>query len=406
MIEIVSGPHFYAPVRVTNVQWDQGVIPIGICSHNNVITVRLSFSPADTRLFYIFRDYNSIWCSQYDIQLLHSNGPLHNIIGSISSCRKHFQPSEYLETLLSNQSNYGTSLRACSQYISRGPFSSHFGHFIVDNLPVLLLIRDAHKLGIEISDKYVLTQNLQSWNMELSNLMGLEKKILENIVVNPFYNSTENIIHENISIKLQTLDLSFISISRKSRDRIITSNLPPLTKILDRQKTLTVDKRIRALLLPRSLNTTSPRWINYDSCENSNLVVYTTLFPEKLGPKLLSKYLNQNLFNIIIAPIGSASYQLFLMGIQAEIVIIRGAFNCDKTWESALRRDYVDSLYEMRSFKNRFWLVYRESEISSCWNESFTYHPSEIDEIVRYVCTNDCSGTLSGGINLLSPMSQ
>ena len=85
------------------------------------------------------------------------------------------------------------------------------------------------------------------------------------------------------------------------------------------------------------------------------------IYPELLGPVGLKNELEGLNPEIIMFAIGSASYQLFAE-LKATILILRGNFQKASTWEEACIRDGKDSLYEMRPFTGRTWLVIRKRE--------------------------------------------
>ena len=127
------------------------------------------------------------------------------------------------------------------------------------------------------------------------------------------------------------------------------------------------------------------RWNNIEEIKYVDELDIVIIYPELLGPVGLKNELEGLNPEIIMSAIGSASYQLFFMELKATILILRGNFQKVSTWEEACIRDGKDSLYEMRPFTGRTWLVYRESEKNDSWNMDFEYTKKEITDIVKAV---------------------
>jgi hypothetical protein len=398
IVDLVSGPYWYSSVEKICINLNHNKLLIGCSVVNDVIIIRLSFSKADTRLFYLFNNCQSIWCSAQDRHLFASSPALQVLIGRLTNDGLNLQIAQSLEGPIQKLMSSNTYASATTQYISRGPYSSHFGHFIHDIIPVLNLLR-CNKLDTYLYDRCLLTQPLANWNREISEFIGFKGAEIDDLVSYPFVNSFMLKQVDGIQISLSKMDLSFVSMSRHTGDVLLKESIRCQSKF----RSNLAGKKPRVLILGRSLSGSSPRWSNYHDCIHSANVDYRIILPEELGPSRLEKHINSVNYSAILVPIGSSSFQLFMMNINCPIVVLRGSFNCDGTWASALRRDYIDSLYEMSPFLGHFWLAYRDSAETQPWNESFKYANSEVDSIVNYVLGNPCSTALNTGIKVLSP---
>jgi len=360
------------------------------------IVIRLNISSVDKRLFYYFPLSNSIWLSAYDIDTLKGNSILTEIVGYIK--QGYVVPSGVLIqtikiALAAKCAKFNNIYYA--EYMSRGPFTHHFGHFCVDFLPYYDLFIE---LGRTCENSlYLGSSNLTSWQVELITILEMDNFEYKNILFPEDKRITFNCL-DAVNCRVKFIKMSQAEKVNRTQNELNMIEYPKHINFPGRGGAL---PEHNIVVFCRRNN---KRWINPESClhiPNSNVKL---IYPEDLGPTQLNELLDKSKANLVISAIGSAIYQLFYMRLQLKVLCLYGNLNCEGTWESLVKRNGVDSFFELEPFINYIYLGYRSSSITQAWNSTFETTSQEVSLLSQYVLGK--SQELPATLSIIMPKSR
>jgi len=240
--------------------------------------------------------------------------------------------------------------------------TTHFGHFVVELLPLLLV---AEMLSLPL----LVSRPLPSWACDLLNGVGLNQ--LCNYCVSVPPNLSVSVDLGRAEIQLQSLQGRLLRVQPTYAADLLQSisMLEPFNSTVPQQE------RQQVAVLSRQRLIRHHRWSNEDLLyDGSRRHEYHQFFPETLGVVGLRQRLCDCNITVVVAAIGSAAYQLFLSRqVRCVVVLLCGSFDpaAPSKWFSTFA-----------PFRHRFYLLYQSSPNATDWNASFSHKPQHVDRAV------------------------
>jgi hypothetical protein len=339
--------------------------PIALISQiSSLGIIRKIWTKSDYRCFYLFHKDSDFWLTNSDLQVLHCFNDIFEEIRSASTSNNlHIRTKFSFTTApLLNKPNYPL----CAEWSSRGSYSFHFGHFIIDIIPLLIAIY----LMYPKSQLKLIVSSFPLWAVELLEIYGLS--FLSNRLANISMEES-NVENFNNSVKYLCLkDVNFIKLARSFKHEMLKIGFPVLQLTYAPQRT-----RILVLSRGKLNNNASKRWTNelecIDACNNYEVKI---IYPEQIGPRSLVNIIQDLKPALIIGCAGSALHQLLVVNnLSARVCIILGGMDPNSIWNSQLS----DFLYA----KERVSIVYIKRDQNCDWNSTFEIHPMAFKSIIK-----------------------
>jgi hypothetical protein len=348
---------------------------VGVISRiSEILLIRKLWSTSDLRLFYVFQRDSEIWLTQEDKAVIHYFNDIFGITSksynSVNDC-----PIS-LDANISRNTDKIDGSDLLLEWTSRGTFSFHFGHFIIDVIPLLMAIHNTKTL----SDYKLLISIFPAWASELLDLYGLKRLgtllYVYNDVGGEELNRSKNIAFTKVE------NATFIKLSPGYRDNLLNNGF----RVNELQYKPSMSRL--AVLSRRCLPNSKPiRWINEDECIKAcvNHQVLT-LFPEELGPIELIRQLSAYRPGIILGCAGSALHQLLVISdITPLILMVASRLNPKTMWKSQLS--------DFKYARGKFSILSKITTANADWNDSFEISPEAfsylIGKLSQEVCSNN-----------------
>jgi len=284
---------------------DQEAYYYGLSPILDAIIIRATWNYSDERLFYYLPSQNLIWL----------DGPDHDVISSfgIFKLKNDSKCEIYFPDIICPLSQDRQNEILLAEFSSRGSYSFHFGHFIIDFLPHLLSDRIIASAGY--SKPPLITFPMQPWEPELACTLDIK---LEDTL--PMYRLP--VIHNNLShsptFTFYSSKLRFLALGRLLKARLLKSRIG-IKQIGPYSDPLPLHHYGRdvckGLLISRNESNVPPcrrRILNEEEivdCFNKFGLPVDTCSPTLVGPKLLNVMVTN--YQFVISAAGSALYQLF-----------------------------------------------------------------------------------------------
>ncbi|QNI85697.1 hypothetical protein SynPROS71_01917 [Synechococcus sp. PROS-7-1] len=239
---------------------------------------------------------------------------------------------------------------------------THFGHFVIELLPLLLLAR-------RLQQKLLLSRPLPVWATELLQLADLRD--LESWVL-PLP------CRQGSSVCLGRGDLSAHVVRGqllRLQPGFAASLLQEIAHCGPSERPLMSGASAKVAVLSRSHLPKHQRWMNEAEllsmeCQHT----YQRVVPEQLGVLGLREALRREGIHVVVMAIGSAAYQLFLdQEGRLPVVLLCGNLNPD---------DPSRWLGTFEPFRQRCWLLFHKRPVNGDWNAPFSHHPNHVDQVV------------------------
>lgn len=333
--------------------------------------IRKIWSRSDYRCFYIFHKYSEIWLTNTDWQVLNCFAKLFHVTQSSASESRLSVETSFCSYSASSLIQRPYAL--CAEWSSRGSYSFHFGHFIIDIIPLLLsldLIYPGQLIKLVIP-------TLSPWALEVLDIYGLLS--LSNLL--EVTSSQESTIqHSGDSVRYLSLNnVRLVKLARSLKYEILRAgfNVPRLKY---------QPEGTRVLVLSRGkLPSNAPkRWVNeiecIDACSKCEVQVE---YPEKIGPNGLINLISQYKPSLIIGSAGSALHQLLVVNnITPRVCIVMGGMDPKRIWKTQLS----DFLYA----GDRISILCIKDSINTDWNATFVIHPFVFRSVIANLADLSC----------------
>lgn len=239
---------------------------------------------------------------------------------------------------------------------------THFGHFVVELLPLLLLAR-------RLQRKLLLSRPLPVWAIELLQLAGLRDLESWVLPLPCLQGSSDCLGRGNLSAHVVQGQLL------RPQPGFAASLLQEIAHYGACDRRLISGASARVAILSRSHLPRHQRWMNEAEllsmeCQHT----YQRLVPEQFGVLGLRDALRREGIHVVVLAIGSAAYQLFLdQEIRLPVVLLCGDLNPDRPsrW-----------LGTFEPFREQCWLLFHKRPVNGDWNAPFSHQPNHVDQAV------------------------
>lgn len=324
----------------------------------------------DYRSFFIIEGSSTyyMWLCEEDLAWLHCFSPHihllgHNTADVILPCEVSMAASSSVSPLL-------------IEAVPRGPFSFHFGHFIVDTLPLLLMCRDIE--AYSKTSYRLLSIASHSWQHELVLIgTGNCQRYLQTIDFKKGLVSH----YDRYSVSTFRLTASFIDLKAKHRSSFFSRfySRSQSSTIMSRAQTNATRK---VAVISRNERNIRNRRLNNETDFNGLFldIYYELLLPSSYGPANLYARILHSQFSAVLGVHGSALFQFFLYGMcNMPIVMLTNSLSLEYPW--------CGQMADFLPFKGRFWFLSKTSSLHSPsdWNTSSSFELSPVTEIVSLI---------------------
>ena len=251
-----------------------------------------------------------------------------------------------------------------SEYKSRGSYTYHFGHFIIDILPLLIDIDLIKRQNIfNCFDPKLIAYPLKKWNYEILKL--IKRSEFADLMVTP--KSTPLVqLNKNTknkpSYSVSQHEILFLK-QKETRKLSILSKGFSSKSIFNYQPN---KKNILVLSRESKSNNLIQRWTNEKECMQA-LELFNVKFvePSSIGPLGLIELINIYAPSIILGSAGSAFHQLLMFDYIPSIVsMIVSGRNESTFWH--------DQIKDFRYATNRMNVIYPYKSKPQDWNDLFS----------------------------------
>ena len=239
--------------------------------------------------------------------------------------------------------------------------STHFGHFVVELMPLLLV---ASHLQMTL----LLSRSLPVWAQELLHLAGLSALIER-------CRSFKAVADSSCALGRCDLRAGHLRAQLVKLQPELAAALMAELACDPLDHAVAAGRQGPVVVLSRSHLPRHRRWMNEEHLlRHQSRYRYVQLKPEELGVFGLRDRLQALDAQAVVMAIGSAAYQLFLDARnQRPVILLCGCMNPDapSKWLST----YLP-------FRKRFWLLFQRSGSNAEWNMPFQHSPVHIEQAV------------------------
>ena len=323
----------------------------------------------DERRFFLFEDDKLIWFNRTD-KLYLKSFPIFSVTNNLV----RLNTDQLDSCCIGGDDLTNRSITYLSEYISRGSYTYHFGHFIFDIIPLLIDIDLIKKNRIcNISDVKLLAYPLSNWHYEILEL--IKRPDLVALMDCPDHISINHLntnIPDELSYSYCQCEVSFVKQSEYRKLSLLSQGFSSAT-IFDYKP---IHKNILILSRQSCSQQFIQRWINEKHCiaalESYNVEV---IEPSSIGPLQLVQFINQFAPFLILGSAGSAFHQLLIFDkIPSIVAMIVSGRNYNSIWH--------DQIIDFKYAVNRMNIIYPYSLEPKDWNDPFNLNLNDFVQLI------------------------